>query len=132
MRGPAPSQPIIPVRLPKALLADGNRAITKGWLPCSTITLHKKYQCDSGLRLIYLNQISARVGEDRDSDGAGDRRLPREDHALLLEPLHLTVNIHAFESGCRNAGLHECGLIGVCDWVSVRLKHQLEIVWTFG
>lgn len=87
---------------------------------------------ESGLRLIDLNQIPTRVGEDRESDLPSNRRLQREDHSSLLEPLHLTVNSHAFECGCRNAVFRECRLIGVRGWVSVRLQHQLEIVWTLG
>ena len=70
--------------------------------------------------LVDLNQIAARVGEDRDRDGPGDGRLDREDHAFLLEPLHLAANVRAFERGDGNAVLPEGGLIGARGWMAVR------------
>ena len=64
----------------------------------------------SGRRLIDLNQIPARVGEDRESDVPRDRRLHREGHAFLLEALDFALNRRALERRCRNAVFHECGL----------------------
>src|SRR6185312_7138714 len=79
-----------------------------------------------------LNQIPAGVRKNRERDGPGYRRLHREDDALVLEALHLTVNRGAFESGRGNTVLHERGLIGACGGVSVRFEHQLEIARTLG